>query len=304
MAMGLSQDLSKGLVMGAIAGVGGYLAAKRVISALTSVETELSTTSNSHDGNVYETDRAVAEYLQFHFGEDMDLLPWDNGPKEALNFATRTADMCTFWVNKCGLPKDAAFDVGAAVGRTSFDLSMSFDRVVGLDFSHNFIKTAQKLQSKQELEYTVTMEGEVRRKLVCAAPKGANLDRITFMQGDACNLPEGLGKFSVIHGANLLCRLPDPQKFLERLPSLLVSKGLVVLISPYSWLHSYTPKDKWLGGYSTAGGEVNSFDVLTDIMEGLGFKLLHAENTPFLIREHVRKFQWGISHATVWQLQK
>jgi hypothetical protein len=32
-------------------------------------------------------------------------------------------------------------------------------------------------------------------------------------------------------------------------------------------------------------------------------QLLHEEDVPFLIREHARKFQWGISHATVWQLQ-
>jgi len=25
------------------------------------------------------------------------------------------------------------------------------------------------------------------------------------------------------------------------------------------------------------------------------------EDTPFLIREHVRKYQWGVSHAVVWR---
>jgi hypothetical protein len=28
------------------------------------------------------------------------------------------------------------------------------------------------------------------------------------------------------------------------------------------------------------------------------------EDMPFLIREHVRKFQWGCSHAAVWRLNK
>ena len=31
------------------------------------------------------------------------------------------------------------------------------------------------------------------------------------------------------------------------------------------------------------------------------FKLIHEEDMPFLIREHVRKYQWGCSHATVWK---
>lgn len=47
-------------------------------------------------------------------------------------------------------------------------------------------------------------------------------------QGDACNLPTDIGKFSVIHGANLLCRLPEPRDLLNRLPDLLVPGGVVV----------------------------------------------------------------------------
>jgi hypothetical protein len=31
------------------------------------------------------------------------------------------------------------------------------------------------------------------------------------------------------------------------------------------------------------------------------FELVHQEDMPFLIREHVRKFQWGCSHGTVWR---
>lgn len=67
--------------------------------------------------------------------------------------------------------------------------------------------------------------------------------------GDACDLPNVTG-FSVVLGANLLCRLPEPLNFLRRLPSVLVPRGIVVLISPYSWLEQYTAKDKWIGGYS------------------------------------------------------
>lgn len=33
-----------------------------------------------------------------------------------------------------------------------------------------------------------------------------------------------------------------------------------------------------------------------------GLQLIHTEECPFLIREHVRKYQWGCSHVTVWQL--
>ena len=32
----------------------------------------------------------------------------------------------------------------------------------------------------------------------------------------------------------------------------------------------------------------------------IGFKLVHEEDAPFLIREHRRKFQWGCSKLTAF----
>lgn len=31
------------------------------------------------------------------------------------------------------------------------------------------------------------------------------------------------------------------------------------------------------------------------------FELVEESEVPFLIREHRRKFQWGVSHAMVWR---
>lgn len=59
------------------------------MSAPAAVDTDISTTSSSHTGNVYETDKAVAEYLQFHFGRAEDILPYPEGPHSALEFAQR-----------------------------------------------------------------------------------------------------------------------------------------------------------------------------------------------------------------------
>ncbi len=57
-----------------------------------SAEVEMSTTSSAHSGAVYETDTAVSEYLQFHFGSQEDLMPYtaaEGAPLSALNFAQR-----------------------------------------------------------------------------------------------------------------------------------------------------------------------------------------------------------------------
>ena len=36
--------------------------------------------------NVYETERALSEYLLFHYGRKADLMPWKSGPHEALQY--------------------------------------------------------------------------------------------------------------------------------------------------------------------------------------------------------------------------
>lgn len=196
-------------------------------------------------------------------------------------------------------------DVGCAVGGSSYEFSREFGRVVGIDYSHAFVAAANNLKAAGKAEYTMTVEGDITSTHTAVVPSGVHSDRITFRQGDACDLPRDMGRFSVIHGANLLCRLPNPMSFLERLPSLLLPGGLVVFISPYSWLKQYTEKDKWLGGVvdGKSGAPQWSKDGLGAAMTGLGFTLLHDENCPFLIREHARKFQWGCSHVTVWQLK-
>ena len=155
--------------------------------------------------------------------------------------------------------------MGCAVGRTSFDLSATFRRVVGLDFSFSFVRAAQQLAARGRAEYTMAVEGDVTSAHVATLPPTAQPERCAFVQGDACNLPSNSamaalgaagGRFSVIHGANLICRLPEPRDFLRRLPSLLIPGGIVVLVSPFSWLKQYTPREKWIGewGRGESGG--------------------------------------------------
>ena len=106
----------------------------------------------------------------------------------------------------------------------------------------------------------------------------------------------------MIHASNLLCRLPSPRSFLKSVPNFLKPNGVLVLVSPYSWLEEYTPLGEWIGA---DGSSSNSFDILKSIMENeCHMKLVHQENVPFLIREHERKFQYGVSDATIWQLIK
>merc|ERR1712060_478170 len=106
--------------------------------------------------------------------------------------------------------------------------------------------------------------------------------------------PEG---YDAVFAGNLLCRLPKPRAFLRSCSEWAVGKGgVLVLVSPFSWLEEYTPREEWIGG----GQEVSS-ETLEKEMLALGFALRKREDVPFLIRERARKFQWGVSECTVWE---
>lgn len=315
--------LSNELLFGAAAGAAGTLLLHTLLHRwfispnLTSKATddvELSTTSSGHSGDVYETSKALDEYLLFHFGAPNELLPYvgmSGAPFEALDFAVRTAELCAQWGGNNGAAgKDlgVALDMGCATGRSSFEMTrLGYSSVVGMDFSHRFVNAAADLAKGKVLPFSMQVEGGVTASGEARAPKGSKPETCTFLQGDACaldidallSLTKGEG-YSLVHAANLLCRLPDPRAFLRSLPALLAPGGIYVNFSPYSWLPQYTAPEKWLGGKLGA----RSADVFKSEMEALGFELVAQQDVPFLIREHARKFQFGISHATAWRMKK
>ena len=107
----------------------------------------------------------------------------------------------------------------------------------------------------------------------------------------ARDLPDDLGTFDAVLAANLLCRLPEPTKFLNKLGSGLVAPGgHVFFVSPFSWMEEYTAKDKWLSPKD-----------LEDHMTGLGFTLKTQAPEALLIRDHARKYQFIVSHGMLFQ---
>lgn len=244
--------------------------------------------------NIYEDPRLLSEYLLFHYGEDDNVLPYAFGPREALYFPQRCAHLA---LTVCGGQARRALDIGCAVGRSTFDLARGCDGVLGIDYSNAFIGAAQQLQQGEHLPYEFTVTASLTRRAIARAPTDINLRQVGFEVGDACDLRTDLGTFDLVLGANLLCRLPDPRKFLERLPGLVEPGGWVVFTSPNTWLEEFTPKGKWLAGTPEAGHPLGA---LYDVMNP-AFTLQDIQEMPFLIREHARKFQWSVAQATVWQ---
>jgi SAM-dependent methyltransferase len=153
--------------------------------------------------NIYESQRSLSEYLLFHYGSASELQQWSFGPRDCLSFPVDLATKAIEFCQARNLNMSRALDIGCAVGRTSFDLSRSFDEVIGIDFSHSFINAARRLAANESLSYDRFDEGDISTRLVAQAPAGARSDRVQFEQGDACALRSDLGSFDLVLGANL-----------------------------------------------------------------------------------------------------
>lgn len=265
-----------------------------------------STTNSGSSGSaVYESARAVDEYLQFHFATPQELAPIV-GPfvsKEALDFPALCARETTLASGRRG----RVLDVGCAVGRHSFELARDFDEVVGFDFSQAFVNACNKMKSLGRSDYKAVVEGQVMDTRTAFVPSGIDVSKCNFVVGDACNMFDislqggKIGTFDAVVAANLLCRLPDPKKFLRDIHVVVKPGGVFVLISPYSWLPEYTAKGEWIGGFTDGNGKgIMSKDQVRAALDA-GFDLVSEKNMPFLIREHQRKYQIGCSHCMIFK---
>lgn len=193
-------------------------------------------------------------------------------------------------------PQARGLDLGCAVGRSTFELARHCASVVGIDYSERFIAAAQELQRGRRLPYQRVDEGARSTALEAVAPPDVPRERVAFEQGDAMHLRSDLGAFDVVLMANLIDRLRKPALLLERLPGLVRPGGQLIITSPYTWLPEFTPVENWLGGTDRQ----STVEGLRATLEP-AFTLAGQREMPFLIREHVRKYQWSVAHATLWR---
>ena len=245
----------------------------------------------------YDTERALSEYLLFHYGMTRRLLPPGMTDCGALDFPVRCVTEC---LDFSRLPKAGrALDLGCAVGRASFELARYFTEVLAIDFSRQFIGAARRLQQDGVIAFRYCEEGEISLPCRARLPRGISGNRVKFEVGNAMKLRKDLGAFNVILMANLIDRLSNPRECLKQLPDLLHKGGQLVITSPYTWLREYTPKQNWLGGFVKAGRPVQTLQTLKSILSA-HFRLIRRRDLPFLLREHARKFQFSVAEATTW----
>ncbi|MFA5428028.1 MAG: 5-histidylcysteine sulfoxide synthase [Sulfurimonas sp.] len=251
----------------------------------------ISSLGDKKETDIYESDELVSRYCEFQYGDEYF------GVK---NFAVE----CVKIASKFAKNPNKALDLGCATGRASFELARTFDVVEGVDFSARFIGVGVKLKNDGYVAYASKTEGDLaERKKVTIEDLGyENLrEKVSFWQGDACNLKPNYNSYDLVMATNLIDRLYNPKLFLEDIKNRINSAGILMLTSPYTWQESSTKKEFWLGGYKDESGkEVKTLDTLKEILND-EFELLHLQDLEFVIKETARKFQHSVAEVSVWR---
>jgi 5-histidylcysteine sulfoxide synthase/putative 4-mercaptohistidine N1-methyltranferase len=251
----------------------------------------VSNNTKEADVDIYESDELVSQYCEFQYGDT------HFGVK---NFAIECAKIAS----KFALKKAKALDLGCATGRATYELAKVFDEVEGIDFSVRFVQVGAKLKESGFVAFSSKEEGDlvINKKISIEDLGYENLkDKVSFWQGDACNLKPNFNSYDLVMATNLIDRLYNPKLFLDTIDARLNDEGILILTSPYTWQESSTPKDMWLGGFVDENGvEVKTIQRLQEMLDAK-FELVHTQDLEFVIKETARKYQHSISQVSVWK---
>ncbi len=245
--------------------------------------------------NLYEMDSLVTKDLEFQYGQ---------GHFSATNFAVTCVNAVAEYLE--GQQMHRALDIGCGTGRSSFELAKYYDHVDAVDISVRLIDPPVNLQKTGVQRFVVPDEGELvsykEVKLADFDMYEAVKDKVTFLQGDACNLADKFKDYNLVFAGNLIDNLYDPEAFLRTIMGRISSGGLLVIISPYNWTEVHTARDKWLGGFKASTGEnYKTLEGITDILTPAFERVDTPRDIPFVMRETARSFTHGISEMSLWK---
>ncbi len=260
--------------------------------------------------NTYEQKKIISEYIiTFYYNNILknDIfndLKIDIPMEYNVDFGVKIADICIDQYKKFNniqekQKKFRAFDLGCGVGKTAFALTRFFDEVEGLEYSKNFVDICNTIKNYGKMDFEYLRNGDNLEKATLVLDQSFDRSKTNFIHGDAMHLPYELGPYDLICVVNLIDRLTNPVQGLMDLHNKLNNKGLLVIVSPYTFMECYTPKKNWIGGKD---GE-SSFEALEKLMTGLCFNLVDHTTTSLVMREHERKYQLCLPHVTVWKKQ-
>ncbi|MFW3343698.1 5-histidylcysteine sulfoxide synthase [Aliarcobacter butzleri] len=178
------------------------------------------------NNNFYESDESISSYCDLYYGKD--------------NLYTNYVDLLRPYLKD--LKNSKALDLGCCVGRTSFELAKIYDEVLGIDFSANYINIGVKLKLYDFVNYKIKKEDKTFEERAIYL-KDFDLekvkDKVSFMQGDACNLKEIYKDFDLIFYSSLIDKLYYSKKFLEDVSRRINKNGFFVFLSSHNWFNEH-----------------------------------------------------------------
>ncbi len=206
----------------------------------------------------YETEKLLSSYLWSHFADLM-------GDPEA---STAYAEWSQLIASNSGW----GLDIGAAVGRFSFEMKKKCDLVIGIDTSFSFIQAARNLLKKGHTQLTLPQEGQLSRTTSLQLPPELPRQDIEFIIGDAQALPFKSHTFATLSSLNLVDKLPQPLIHLKESNRVASKEKAEFLLSdPFSWAEATTPPENWLGGTESGPFAGSGLDNITKIMSNGNF---------------------------------
>lgn len=232
----------------------------------------------------YETAPVLSSYLWSHYG---DLLQDPDA-----------SDAYHQWAALLAPKEGLAIDIGAAVGRFSFELARKCDQVIGVDNSYAFVKTARDLLLTGKAKVTLALEGVLTREIIITLPKEWPRENVDFIVGDALALPFRQHSFATLASLNLIDKIPKPLQHLTELNRIAKNDQAQLLFSdPFSWSTEVAAEQDWLGGTSEGRHAGRGMDNLITLLQDHGNHLKPAWNIDqqgqvwWKIRTHCNHFE-------------
>ncbi len=240
--------------------------------------------SEAKAASKYETAPVVSSYLWSHY---CDIL---GDPEASSAYAE--------WAGLMNGGPGVVLDIGAAVGRFTFEMSRTHDFAVGIDNSVAFIRAARELMVHGQKAVALRQEGLLTQEETVVLPESWRTDRVEFIVGDALALPFRSTSFSALASLNIADKVPLPLKHLQEVNRVAREKDVqFVLSDPFSWSTEAAAEEEWLGGKETGPYAGRGIDNIIALLKGKdrllapAWRIARQGHVWWKIRTHANHFE-------------
>ncbi|MFO7659746.1 MAG: putative 4-mercaptohistidine N1-methyltransferase, partial [Candidatus Cloacimonadaceae bacterium] len=260
-----------------------------------------------HAGFRYiETEAPITIHSE-HYERDSDVVnwceaQWNPGFTPPQTYYKRITDIIES-VIKTELSKSALV-ICCKTGRTAFELTKLYSKVVGVDFTARHIKVATHMKEHGRILYVANEEAEItafKEQKLAAFGLENSADKVEFWQADASNLNPKFTGYDLILAENILTHTYHPARFLLNIHARLNPEGILVIADSYDWLSSELDKNLWIGGFRKDGEPYTTQEGIKDILKEQFQPIDINADLPFYLNRDKRNLDTNILHVTVWK---